>query len=373
MSEVTTFVGMDVHKDSIQVALLPRDGGAPVEWTLRNDDKAARRLAKRFAKESADGPMVSCYEAGPTGYTLQRELHAAGIHCRLIAPSLIPVKPGERIKTDRRDARKLAELLRAGVLTEVHPPSPAEESVRDLCRSREDAKEDQTRCRHRLQKFLLRRGRVYRDGKNWTRQYHEWLRTLRWDRTADQVVFDDYLLALEHVGERLRSLEAALASIAQQAPYAEPVAHLRCFRGIDTVTAMTLIAELHGFMRFHEPRQLMAYLGLVPSEHSSGTPAAPRRRGSITKTGNGHVRRVLVEAAKHYRHKPHVGMTLRKRREGQPGGVIAIADKAQQRLHRRYWQLSNQGKPHNKATVAVARELVGFVWVILYGHPALAD
>ena len=283
------------------------------------------------------------------------------ITCQVIAPALIPRKAGERIKTDRRDARKLAELFRAGLLTEVRPPTPAEEAARDLVRARDDAREDLQRCRHRLGKLVLRRGRHYA-GRPWTRAHRAWLQTLAWDHAADAQVVADYLLALDQVQARLADLDSHLAALATTAPYAEPVAWLRCFRGIDTLTAMTIVAELHDFRRFVTPRALMAYLGLVPTEHSSG---AQTRRGRITKTGNTLVRRVLTEAAWHYQHRPSIGPALQRRRAGQPPHVIAIADKAQHRLCRRFRRLVAEQKPAPKVAVAIARELAGFLWATL--------
>lgn len=321
-----------------------------------------RRLEQR-----GQGEIECVYEAGPCGYTLQRQLRAAGIGCQVVAPSLIPVKPGERIKTDRRDARKLAEHLRAGLLTEVHPPSEADEAARDLCRCREDAKEDLMRVRHRLSKMLLRRGRVYRAGQNWTKRHREWLRGQRFEHAADQAVFEDYLLAIEQLEERVVRLDERLREVASTDPYRDRVGWLRCFRGIDTVAALTIVAELHDFARFRSPRHLMAYLGLVPSEHSSGQST---HRGAITKSGNRHVRRMLVQVAWHYRHRPAVGAVLRKRRHGQPAAILALADGAQQRLHRRYHRLLlARRKPHQKVVIAVARELVGFLWAALYLYP----
>jgi transposase len=295
---------------------------------------------------------------------LQRELEAAGgIVCEVVAPSLTPVKPGERIKTDRRDARKLAELLRANLLTVVHAPTVDEESVRDLSRCREDAQEDLSRARHRMGKFLLRRALVYRMGKKaWGKLHRQWLRGLGFDHAADAAVFGDYLLAIEQLEERVRTLQGQLTEVAQQDPYREPVGWLRCFRGIDTVTAITLVAELHDFRRFRSARELMAYLGLVPSEYSSGD---SRHRGSITKSGNRHARRALVESSWHYRHRVKSGESLRQRRQGQPARVIALADRAQERLSRRYRHLLERGKPPQKAVVAIARELVGFLWAAL--------
>ena len=362
MHEHTTYVGLDTHKRSIHVALLGPDGTQIVEEVLPTDATSVQRWAKKVLRQ-APGPVVCAYEAGPLGYVLQRQLGALGIQCHVVAPALIPVKPGERVKTDRRDARKLVGLLRAGLLTEVHPPSPQQEAVRDLCRAREDAKQDLQRCRHRLGKLLLRRGIIWTPGRSaWTRPHRAWLRTIRFEHSADQIVFDDYLLAVEQLETRIATLVAEIEAICQQAPYRESVAWLRCFRGIDTITAITVVAELHDLRRFRSPTDLMAYLGLVPSEQSSGD---RRRRGAITKAGNGHVRRMLIEAAWHYRHRPFVGVTLRQRRQGQPARVIAIADRAQQRLCRRYRRLTERGKPTNKAVVAVARELAGFLWAAL--------
>ncbi len=337
MSQPTTFVGLDVHRSSIQISVLLPGGDGRLEWQSPNTPQAVRKMA-RLLREKAPGELLCCYEAGPCGYTLQRQLAARGIPCQVIAPSLIPVKPGERIKTDHRDARKLAEMLRAGLLTEVQPPTEEDEALRDLCRCRDTVRQDITRARHRLGKFLLRRGCTYTHGKRaWGSRHRLWLRSLRFDRAADQATFDSYLLALEQLEERLLALDDRLAELGNQPPYREPVAWLRCFRGIDTVTAVSLVAELHDFRRFRSPRALMAYLGLVPTEHSSGD---GRRRGSITRAGNNHVRRLLVEVAWHYRHRPAIGLHLRQRRQGQPARVVAQA-----------------------------RELVGYLWAAL--HPDL--
>ena len=362
MDEHITYVGLDTHKLSISVAIIRPEESRVHEHTMTTDPKAIRRWAKKVLAE-APGRVVCAYEAGPLGYTLQRQLKSLGLECQVIAPALVPVKPGQRIKTDRRDARKLADLLRAGLLTEVHPPSPQQEAVRDLCRAREDAKQDLHRCRHRIVKFLVRRGIIWTAGrKAWTQAHRTWLHGIAFEQQADQAVFDDYLLAVEQLEARTASLESELDRVCAEDPYREPVGWLRCFRGIDTVTAITIVAELHDPRRFQSPRDLMAYLGLVPSEHSSGD---RRRRGGITKAGNSHVRRVLIEAAWHYRHRAAVGVKLRQRRHGQSPRVIAIADRAQQRLCRRYHRLTELGKPPNKVVVAVARELVGFIWAVL--------
>ena len=363
METHSTFVGLDVHKDSIQVAMLVAGRSAPIEWSMRNDRQAAGRLVRKLRKADGTGQIACCYEAGPCGYGFQRELGQLAMECVVVAPSLIPIKPGQRIKTDRRDARKLAGYFRAGELTVVAPPTREQEALRDLCRAREDAKQDLMRCRHRLSKMLLRQGVRYQAGKKpWTQAHRLWLRSRVFDYPSAQAVFDDYVRAVEQIEERITGLDEKLEVASRCEPYAQAVGRLRCFRGIDTVTAVTIVAELHGFERFESPRKLMAYLGLVPSEHSSGT---KRQQGAITKAGNTHVRRMLAEASWHYRHTPHEGVKLRQRRKEQPGWVISIADKAQARLNRRYWRMLARGKAPNVATIAVARELVGFIWDVL--------
>jgi transposase len=365
MKQVTTYVGIDAHKKDLFVAMLIGSESKPVTWQLANEPNAVRRLVRKLERESP-GPVQVFYEAGPCGYALQRQVTTSRVSCDVVAPALIPRKPGERVKTNRRDARKLAELGRAGLLTAVQPPTPEDEAVRDLARARDDAREDRQRCRHRLGKLLLRRGLHY-SGRNWTRAHRQWIDALTWAQPAERVVVDDYLLAIDHVEARLIELDARLTDIAQQDPYREPVAWLRCFRGIDTLTAMLILAELHDFRRFQSPRALMAYLGLVPGEDSSGE---KHRRGRITRTGNALVRRLLVEAAWHYQHRAGVGVALARRRKGQPGRVVAIADKAQQRLCRRFRKLAAEHKPAPKIAVAIARELAGFVWAALQPAPA---
>ena len=360
MKNITTHVGVDAHKKDLFIAMLVGDQTTPVTWQLANEPQAVRRLVRKLERD-APGPVRMCYEAGPGGYALQRQVTTPRVSCQVIAPALIPRKPGERIKTNRRDARKLAELLRAGLLTEVRPPTPAEEAVRDLCRARDDAREDLQRARHRLGKLLLRRGLHY-SGRNWTRAHRRWVDSLAWTEPAERVVVDDYLLAIDQVEARLHEFDARLGEIAVTEPYREPVGWLRCFRGIDTLTAILILAELHDFRRFHTPRALMAYLGLVPGEDSTGE---KHRRGRITRTGNALVRRLLVETAWHYQHRPGVGVALTRRRKNQPGRVIAIADKAQQRLCRRFRRLAEHHKPAPKIVVAIARELTGFLWAAL--------
>lgn len=366
MKQVTTYIGIDAHKKDLFVAMLIGKQTTPVMWQLANEPNAVRRLVRKLERD-ASGPVQVFYEAGPCGYALQRQLTTPRVSCDVVAPALIPRKPGERVKTNRRDARKLAELGRAGLLTAVRPPTTDEEAVRDLCRARDDAREDLQRCRHRLGKLLLRRGLHY-PGRNWTRGHRQWIGSLEWTHAAERAVIDDYLLAIDHTEARLLELDARLAEIAESEPYRKPVGWLRCFRGIETLSAMLILAELHDFRRFSSPRALMAYLGLVPGEDSSGE---KHRRGRITRTGNALVRRVLVETAWHYQHRPSVGVALTRRRKGQPGRVIAIADKAQQRLCRRFRKLAAEHKPAPKIAVAIARELTGFLWAALQPEPVV--
>jgi transposase len=367
MKNVITYVGIDAHKKDLFIAMLVGDQKTPVTWTVPNEPNAVRRLVRKLERE-APGPVRAFYEAGPCGYALQRQLTTPRVSCDVVAPALIPRKPGERVKTNLRDSKKLVELGRGGLLPAVRPPTPAEEAVRDLARARDDAREDLQWCRHRLGKLLLRRGLHY-SGRNWTRGHRQWLNSLRWTHAAEQAVVDDYVLAIDHTEARLIELDARLAAIADTEPYRTLVGWLRCFRGIDTLTAILILAELHDFRRFPSPRALMAFLGLVPGEDSSGE---THRRGRITRTGNALVRRLLVETAWHYQHRPSVGVALTRRRKGQPSRVIAIADKAQQRLCRRFRRLAEHHKPAPKIAVAIARELAGFLWAALQPMPAAA-
>ena len=351
MKQVTTYVGIDAHKKDLFVAMLIGQQKTPVTWQLANDPQAVRRLVRKLERD-APGPVSVFYEAGPCGYALQRQVTTSRVSCDVVAPALIPRKPGERVKTNRRDARKLVELGRAGLLTAVQPPTAEDEAVRDLARARDDAREDLQRCRHRLGKLLLRRGLHYA-GRNWTRAHRQWIDSLEWAHAPARAVVDDYLLAIDHTEARLLELDARLAEIAEREPYREPVGWLRCFRGIDTLTAMLILAELHDFRRF-----------------ASAPSGEKHRRGRITRTGNALVRRLLVETAWHYQHRPGIGVALGRRRKGQPARVIAIADKAQQRLCRRFRKLAAEHKPAPKIAVAIARELAGFVWAALQPAPA---
>jgi transposase len=304
----------------------------------------------------------ACYEAGVSRYDLYRQITACGVACQVMAPALTPRRPGQRIKTDRRDAAKLVRLFRAGELTPIHVPNEAEEAVRDLFRCREAVRRDVLRWRHRVLKFLDRHGRLYVTGKNWSRRHWSWIRGQHFELPTLQRTFEATLFALEQALARVADLDKDIAALAATEPCRTPVGWLRCFRGIDTLSAMILLAEIVDFQRFQHPRDLMAYLGLVPSEYSSGE---AQRRGAITKAGNTYARRVLVEAAWHYRHRPTVGGALRQRTADQPPHIVGHAWRAQQRLHRRYRHLLGHGKRPPIAVVAVARELVGFLWAAM--------
>lgn len=353
-----THVGLDVHQDTIAIAkLAPGRDAAPLVWQIANEPATIRKTFTKLAREAHE--LRCCYEAGSCGFDVQRQLDAMGIECVVVAPSLIPRKPGERIKTDRRDAVKLARLDRAGELTAVHVPTPETEAVRDLVRAREDVRKDLVAARHRLLAFLRRRGIVFRGGRNWTERHRAWLRAQTFERDAEKLTFNHYVSAVEHQEACRDHLEKEIGRVAATPPYAKDVERLSTLRGIATLSAMVLLAELQDFRRFQHPRELMAYVGLVPSEHSSG---ASERRGGITKTGNSHVRRILIEAAWHYTRPPVARLRVHHSLRGQPSGRIDFARHAQARLHNRYVRLVGRGKSRQAALVAVARELCGFVW-----------
>lgn len=360
MLQDTIFIGLDVHKDSIAVAVADGRGGDPRSLgAIPSRPQAVRDLVRRLGPPQR---LTAGYEAGPCGYTLYRQLTALGVRCLVVAPSLVPSKPGDRVKTDRRDATKLARLLRSRELTPVWVPDDAHEALRDLTRAREDARHDLLRARHRLSKLLLRLGIFPPQGTTaWSKRHHTWLETVTLPHPAQQVVFGEYRLAIEQLQQRIERLNAEIAEAAATSPHAPLIAAVQSLRGVGLVTAATLVAEVGDLTRFHTPRELMAYAGVVPSEYSTG---ARQRRGGITKTGNAHVRFVLVEAAWHYRHRPGVWGALRQRQRGQPARIKAIAWQAQDRLHRRYRRLVRRGKRPQQTVVAVARELLGFIWAI---------
>ena len=356
------YVGMDVHKDSVVVAVLSDGSASPSRVERLPND--LRRLQRFFTRLSQDGKVDACYEASSAGFVLQRALTEWGYDCTMVAPSLIPTRPGVRRKHDKRDATELARLYRAGELTAIRIPTESEERVRDLVRCRQTFQREVLRVRHYITKFLRRRGLTYRDGSHWVTKHQRWLRRILSDGTLlaeDQVVLGEYVSLLDYSVERREELDRRIEELAVSPAYRETVERLRCFRGIDTLAAMVLATELGDWRRFETPRQLMAYLGLVPTEHSSG---ARQHRGSITKAGNSHCRHVLCQAAWHYRHRPATGKRVKKRQIGQPPDVIAHAWKAQHRLYKLYHRVAFK-KPTQVAVVAAARELVGFLWAVM--------
>lgn len=361
MREFSKYVGLDTHKETVAVAVADAIGGkARYYGEIANTPEAIRKLVKKLCP---DGELISfCYEAGPCGYEIYRQISLLGHHCSVVAPSLIPTKPGERVKTDRRDSEKLSQLDRAGELTAVWVPDQEQEAMRDLTRAREDMKGLERITKQRLNAFLLRYGRMYESGKSrWTQAHFRWMEGLKFDVTVQQIVFQEYVDAVKQAEARVAGLEQEMEKALEYWVLAPAVEALMALRGIKLITAMTVMAELGDITRFDSPRQLMSFLGLVPSEASSGQ---TRRQGGITKTGNGHVRRVLVESGWCYRFPARKTAHLQRRAEKCSDEVQAIAWKAQKRLCGRYTHLIGRGKLKVQVCTAVARELVGFIWAI---------
>ncbi len=361
MKEFSKYVGLDTHKDTIAVAVADALGGKPRYYgEIANTAGEIHKLVKRLCP---DGEVLSfCYEAGPCGYEIYRQISQLGHHCSVVAPSLIPSKPGERVKTDRRDSEKLSRLDRAGELTPVWVPDQEQEAMRDLTRAREDMKGMERSIKQRLNAFLLRYARIYEHGKSrWTQAHFRWLERLKFDVAVQQIVFQEYVEAVKQAEARVVGLEREMEKALENWSLAPVVEALMALRGVKLITAMTIMAELGDITRFDSPRQLMSFLGLVPSETSSGQ---TRRRGGITKTGNGHARRVLIESGWCYRFPARKTAHLQRRAEKCSSEVQAIAWKAQKRLCRRYTHLLGRGKLKVQVCTAVARELVGFIWAI---------
>lgn len=353
------FVGLDVHKDTISIAACDASREpARFVGTVNSD---VRQVFKALAKAGEPSEVYVAYEAGPTGYGLYRELCRRGYRCEIVAPSLIPRRAGDRIKNDRRDCARLAELARAGELKAIWVPDEEHEAVRDLCRAREDAVSARLKARQQLKAFLLRHDRRYPGKTSWNKSHAIWIAEQRFEHAGERVALAEYQLAVQAADQRVERLTTALSEAIKGWRFESVVAALRGLRGIDVVSAIGLVAEIGDINRFDSARRLMGYLGLVPSEHSSGNSV---RRGSITKTGNAHARRLLTEAAWNYRFPARMSAMLRERSEALPQAVREHAWKAQLRLSKRYAQLSSRGVQHNKVCVAIARELAGFVWAI---------
>ena len=360
MKKYSKFTGLDVHKADISIGIASADRGeAGYYGTIENTPYACLKLAKKLSKGGEE--VLFCYEAGPCGYEVYRQLTKAGYDCLVIAPSLIPKKAGDRVKTDRRDAVSLARLLRAGELTPIWVPDREQEAMRDLTRAREDMKGMERHSRQRLGGFLLRHGRGYHGRSKWTKTHFLWLEGLRFETAAQQIVLQEYIDMVKHAQGRVAAMEEEMRKALDGWTLKPVVEGLMALRGVNLVTAMTIVAELGDLSRFESPGQLMSHLGLVPSEHSSGE---RQKRGGITKTGNGHVRRVLIEAAWCYRLPARKTAHLRRKAEKSSKAVQEIAWKAQKRLCSRYWYLINKGKLPVKSCTAVARELAGFIWAI---------
>jgi transposase len=361
MAKNTQFVGLDVHAETIAVAVSAGRKQVRSLGTIPNRAEAVRRFLGKLGKPSE---LRVCYEAGPTGYALYWQLTAMGIECEVIAPSLAPAKPGDRVKTDRRDAERLASSYQAGTLTRVWVPDQRHEALRDLVRAREAAKQDTKRAKHRLGKYLLRYSQRPNSGvRAWTAAWWQWVRKLELTYADQNATLLELILEVDHQSQRVERHDGAIDRAVAAAPeqLQAIVAALQALRGVAQETAVTVAVEFGSFVRFERAPQAMGYTGLVASEYTSGT---KKRQGAITKTGNSHLRRALVEAAWHYRHRPRLNQRQKQLQRTLPPKIAEMAWTAQERLHRRFWALTNKSKPSPKVVTALARELVGFVWAI---------
>jgi transposase len=360
MTKERYYIGMDVHKDSVQMAVFEGTGGEPVyERRLTNDTGL---LVKEAAKFNQKGETEVAYEAGCLGYVIQRAMKKAGIICYVLPANKVAKRRDDRIKTDKRDARLIGRELRSRTIQPIAVPEAEDEAARDLLRCREDVGVDLRRAKQRLLKFLVRHGHIYDGGgSHWTGKHWRWMDKIEFGHGHEKTVYEEYRSQIRNLEERLQRLSLNVEETAESSRYRAAVSRLRAFRGIDYIIALALVCEIGDFKRFPSAKAFMSYLGFVPSEHSSG---GKRQQGGITKAGNGHLRRLLIEGAWHYARSCRVGRRLEKRREGCPLGIIDVADRALHRLHKKYLRLVMKGKHANKAVTAVARELAGFIWAV---------
>lgn len=361
MKKKILYVGLDVHKNSIDAAVATGRANGKVRsyGKINSTLDAMDKLVKKLKGSAVELRFV--YEAGPCGYQIYRYLVSKNISCAVVAPSMIPKRSGDRIKTDRRDAINLVRLFRAGELTSIYVPSVEDEAIRDLVRCRDDMRRLERKVRQRLLAFLLRHGYHYSGKKHWTKGFYNWLATIKFSHPAQQIAFQEYIDAANDCGERVKRITQQIQASVECWSRASFVKAYQALRGVSFIVAVTVVAEIGDMNRFENPKQLMAYLGLIPSEHSSGKTV---RRGSITKTGNGHVRRVLVEASWSYRMPARKSIILLKRQQGLPKSVCDISWKAQTRLCARYRRLIARGKSRQNVVTAIARELGAFIWAI---------
>jgi len=364
MQTITLYLGLDVHKDSITIAIAEPGPKGEIRTfgTISNDMGRLEHALGRIRKAHPQALLEVAYEAGPCGFVIARRLKQLEVPCLVAAPSLIPKQPGAPFKTDKRDACAIARLLRAGELTAVYVPEATDEAIRDLCRARTDAVDDQRRCRYRLKAFLLRHGYRYQGKANWSQPHMRYLRELVLPHPAMKAILEEYLQGIDAAHNRVRRIELSMLALLESWRLKPAVQALMAFRGFQLVAAMITVSELGDIHRFEHPRQLMTYLGLVPTEYSSG----PRQRlGGISRCGNGHQRWLLAECAEHYLLPPKISKELSKRQQGQPEAVRQLSWKAQTRLHLRFIKLLSRRLQRNKAKVAIARELCGFIWALL--------